>query len=42
MHFLKLRVRVLKIYITASMWVLLVKGDFFKMIFENESLNLDR
>ena len=28
--------------ITASMWVLLVKGDFLKMIFENESLNLDR
>jgi hypothetical protein len=27
---------------SASMWVLLVKGDFFKMIFENESLNLDR
>jgi len=27
---------------SASMWVLLVKGDFFKMFFENESLNLDR
>ncbi len=27
---------------TASMWVLPVKGDFFKMIFENGILNLDR